>query len=57
LKLAEIPNKRKREPSETIYRGQEWLLVEGWSHPHFSKILTQNSSYPKETHGKKWSRD
>ena len=48
MTLAEIPHKGEGKPVETIFRGKPLPLVEGWSHPPISKILTQNCSYLKE---------
>jgi hypothetical protein len=44
MTLAKISNKGERKPVKTIFRGEAQPLVEGWDHPPFSKILTQNCS-------------
>jgi hypothetical protein len=51
--FAEIPNNGKREPIETISRGQASPLVDRWGHSPISKILTQNCFCLKEIQGQR----
>jgi hypothetical protein len=46
--LAEMPNKGKGEPADTIYRGYKRTLFWGWSQPLISKYLSRNCSCLKE---------
>jgi hypothetical protein len=53
MTLAEIPTKGSKNlwrPYPELRRG---FLVEGWSHPPVSKILTQNCSCQKEIRGQR----
>jgi hypothetical protein len=48
MRLAEISNKWKEEPVETISTGLARPPVGGWSHPLISKFLTQKGSCLKK---------
>jgi len=57
MTLAEISNKGKTKPVETISSSLTWPPFEECGHAFISKMLTKNCYYLKEMWRQKWSRD
>lgn len=53
MTLAKIPNNEEIQPVQTTSSRLKLDPVEGWSHPHITKFLTQKCSCTMERQGQK----
>lgn len=53
MTLAKIPNKEEIQPVQNTSSRLKLDPVEGWSHPHITKFLTQKCSCTMERQGQK----